>query len=165
MFCLRCGYLAKNVSPAPATRGRCKRKFYYLNTCCMYRMRSARSRASGMPAYRVRHAIGRHGFLRIRDVGVQRLRRPGDAALLERGGIAEVIQFRRPSPEDSVKARSDAVDAALGRVTRVAFLEQLLAVLRIALRVRDPGGEERGRGRGGNRQPPHADTIAPGFFM
>src|SRR5260221_384113 len=96
---------------------------------------------------RVRHAIGRHGLLRIRDIRVQCLRRPGDAALLEDGGVAEVIQFRRPSPEDSVKARSDAVDAALGRLTRVAFLEQLLAVLRIALHVRDPSGEERGRGR------------------
>src|SRR6267143_2786915 len=31
---------------------------------------------------RVRHAIGRHGLLRIRDIGVQRLWGPGNAAAL-----------------------------------------------------------------------------------
>src|SRR3989449_6322202 len=62
---------------------------------------------------RVRHAVGRHGLLRVRDIGVQRCLRPRDAAALERGGITEVVHLARPPPENSVQARAHPLSSAL----------------------------------------------------
>src|SRR5882762_7940553 len=115
---------------------------------------------------RVRHAIGGYGLLRIRDIGVQRLRCPGDAAALERGGITKVVHIARSSAENSVQTRAHPLHSALECVAGVALLEQLLAVLGIALRVREAGRQyEARRRRGGPWARAHADTSGPGFFI
>src|SRR5712664_1838318 len=80
------------------------------------------------------HAVLRHGLLRIGDVGVQGLRAPGDAAALEGGRIAEIVQRAGFAAEHAVQIRADVLLPALQRVAGAAILKKLLAA-RAVLRI------------------------------
>src|ERR1019366_9709572 len=67
------------------------------------------------------HAIARNDRFRVRQVLVQVLRSPDDAAALHRAGEAEAVDFGRPGADDAEQGRADAVAAFFDCVTGSAF--------------------------------------------
>ena len=99
---------------------------------------------------------------------IERLRRPDDAAALERGRVPIVGKLARPAVEHAVQARPDAVHAPLQRMAGDAFLVELLAASGIPFGARRAGRHDERECEG---QPScaqcvahHAGTSGPGFF-
>jgi hypothetical protein len=111
----------------------------------------------------VRHAIRRHHLLRIGEEIVHRLRRPGDAAALERRRAAKIMTLARPSSEDAAETGPTSLAARSG----VAVLEDFLAAFGIALCMRHVGCQYKTHRHDRDRVEAHhhADTNGPGFLM